>query len=922
MTPARWQRLQELFDALLALPEAERAAWLAQQGDPADVQREALALVAADAASDAASSPITRELRDAASQLDAALPPGTRLGPWRLLRELGSGGMGTVFLAERADDSFRQQVAIKLLRGVPTRAAAERMRRERQILADLVHPHIARLLDGGESADGQPYLVMEYIEGRGLLEHAAGLPVAGRVRLLQQIAGAVHFAHQRLVVHRDLKPANVLVRSDGSPVLLDFGIAKLLDAEEAGHAPTQAWFTPGYASPEQRRGEPVSTATDVYALGALLAEVLSGQFAAPNAAGVVVPPSRRGLAGLSRPRQRELDAIVERATEPEAARRYPSAEAFAADLQRYLRHKPIKAGPDRAGYRVAKFLRRHRYAALVALGVALLALGFTWRLAVERNRARAAEVQARRESAAAENVVDYLTSLFEEAAPERAGARTIAPRDLIDRGLAALDTRLGAQPQQRARLLAALGDIYLRLGLVDPATAALEQAVALQRRMDAADARIGPTLYQLGRAYQLAERYDLASARYEDARREYERHDAAPAQMAELLGDLGPSLAHLGRIQEGLSAARNAVALAELAYGDQGDRLAFALMPLAETLRLAGQLDEARQHAERAVALLRAHRAQDDPDLVTALGHLSEVLRDQGEGGREIALLREMLAARSARYPADSQLIITVRNNLATALYMQGDVRGAADEFAAIVQILRPQAGADRTRYLIPLNNLASIREQMGDYAGAERALREVLDLSEAADGAHDDPRFVTFRQNLGRTLMLEGKLDEAWPLLSRDIPGSSDASEIRMERARQLLHEGEWMRRRGRHADAHAYLARAAAAFDALYPQPHARHGSIARAQGLLLRDEGRLAEAEAALRRASEILDAKAGRAAPAAVEAKIDLADVLLRLGRGAEALALLDAVAQPLRDKFVPEAPARRLHEQLHRQAARG
>jgi tetratricopeptide (TPR) repeat protein len=920
MSDARWQRLQELFEALVALPPADREAWLATQPDEASLKQQALALAQADAPAEQIASPITRELRQAASLLQHTASP-QRLGPYRLLRELGAGGMGTVFLAERADDSFRQQVAIKLLRGLPTRSAAERMRRERQILADLAHPNIARLLDGGETADGQPYLVMEYIEGRDVVTYAATLPIADRLRLLQRIAAAVHFAHQRLVVHRDLKPANVLVRRDGTPMLLDFGIAKLLDEDHAGsHAPTQAWFTPGYASPEQRRGEAVSTAADVYALGALLAESLSGDFAAPDAQGNIVPPSRRGLTGLPRTRLRELDAIVERATEPEPTRRYASAEAFAADIERFQREKPVHAGPDRSGYRIRKFLRRHRYATLGGIAMLVLAIGFTWRLAIERNHALAAQADARRESAAAESVSDYLVSLFDAASPEQIGARQVSPRELIDRGRSEIDSRLAAQPEQRARLLAALGDIYQRIGLVDPAIDALEHAIALQRETDPESPRIGTSLHALGRAYQLAERYDLAAARLDEARQEFEHHDATPAQMSDLLADIGPTLAHRGHVEDGIAAARNAVALAELAYGNDDDRVAVVMLPLSETLRLGNQLDEARSVADRAVTMLRARRAKDDPQLITALGHLSEIVIAQGDLAKNEALLREMLAARAERFPPDSQMIIVVRNNLATGLYLQGRVREAADEFAAIVAALRPQRQKNPTRMLIPLNNLASIREQTGDYAAAESAFREVLDRTQSDDHDAENPRLATFRQNLGRTLMFEGRLDEAWPLLAHRIEGSSDAMELQVERARQLFHQGEWMRRRGRKTDALDYFARADAAFTKLYPEQNARQGTLARARALLWRDEGKLDDAETEMRRAVRILTAKSQADGPATLEAKVDLATLLAQHGKTKEAREIVADVDTPVRAKFVEQSPTRLALDALRKQLA--
>ncbi|HEY0233075.1 MAG TPA: serine/threonine-protein kinase, partial [Dokdonella sp.] len=228
MSQTRWQRLQELFDGLIATPPRERAAWLAAIDADDALKREALAL--AEAECTGAEDGMTRQLRDAAARIVTPHGGDQRLGAYRLIEEIGSGGMGTVFLAERVDENFDQRVAIKLLRGLPTKETTERMRRERQILADLSHPHIARLLDGGSTADGQPYLVMEHVGGVPLNEFCRrhDLSIAARLRLIQKICAAVQYAHQRLIIHRDLKPGNVLVRADGEPVLLDFGIAKLL----------------------------------------------------------------------------------------------------------------------------------------------------------------------------------------------------------------------------------------------------------------------------------------------------------------------------------------------------------------------------------------------------------------------------------------------------------------------------------------------------------------------------------------------------------------------------------------------------------------------------------------------------------------------------------------------------------------------
>ena len=354
MSQARWEALERLFDEGSSLPASERADWLAALDVDAALRAQLRRMLEADLDAEQRGPALTRRFESVLVEGGAAPSAGQRLGPYRLERELGSGGMGVVFLAERSDEQFRQQVAIKLLRGHAGADAARQLRHERQILAGLVHPNIARLLDGGETADGRPWIAMEYVPGEPIATavQRLGLPLARRIELVRDLAHAVHYAHQRLVVHRDIKPANVLLREDGRPVLLDFGIAKLVDPESRTADATQPWFTPAYASPEQRRGQPLSTATDVYALGLLLFELLTDLPPDPDPEGALRLPSsvaaarRRALRG-------DLDRIVLRATAIDPARRYASAEALADDLQRHLAGRPVRAVPDSLAYRGA-----------------------------------------------------------------------------------------------------------------------------------------------------------------------------------------------------------------------------------------------------------------------------------------------------------------------------------------------------------------------------------------------------------------------------------------------------------------------------------------------------------------------------------------------------------------------------------------
>jgi serine/threonine-protein kinase len=916
MSDARWQRLQELFESLLTLAPEARAAWLDGVDADADLKREALALAAASTDEDGTPG-LTGHLSALAAQAVAPQPGPQRIGPYRLLEEIGSGGMGTVFLAERVDADFDQRVAIKLLRGIPTRESTERMRRERQILADLSHPHIARLLDGGSTADGQPYLVMEYVEGEPLntfcRRHALVLDV--RLHLLRKICGAMQYAHQRLIIHRDLKPANVLVRSDGEPVLLDFGIAKLLGDSADTVQTGLPWFTPAYASPEQRGGHAVSTATDVYGLGLLLYEAVADTAPQRDAAGRL-PPLAAGKA--QRGKLADLDRIIAKATQAEPERRYVSAAALADDLQHLLRGHPVQAAPDTLLYRLGKFAGRHRFA--VAAGTATLVLAgvFTWRLASERDRALRAEALARQQSATAESVVDYLVSLFHSASPEETGTRPIAPRDLVDRGRREIDARLASAPHQRARLLGALGRIYMEIGLPDEAAESLGSAADLERS-DGTPRGRAAWLMEQGYALNLAERPGAA----EPVLREGVAllGEVAPADRklaADLLTTLALAQARNGDPRAGLANVQRAIGYSAQASGEDSTEYAQCLYARAETELRLGQLEAAEVDAQRSVELMRRHLPEDAAEVLSAQGFLSSVYEQQGRYADGERLLRGMLKVRLRTLEPGSAWAVTARNNLAQAIQLQGRIVEATALMRENVDHMRAQHQEDTSSYFIGLNNLASLLEQAGDLATALPMFTEVLQNAERASAKTPDPRLSLYRQNLGRSLMLNGHLDAARPLLERPVEGDADSRDLAVERGRRLLHLAEWMRRSGKLDEALAYTDQAAETFAALLGDEHPRLGAVARTRGLILRDQHRLAEAEATTRRAAGILSAKAGRDANATIDTELQLAEILFALGRADEARTLQQRIEPLLAGRFVDNAEVRRRCVALGRQ----
>jgi eukaryotic-like serine/threonine-protein kinase len=603
---ARWDEISFALDALLDLDGAAREREL-QQIDARDptLARELRALLLADADTGL----LERGVASAAPQLIADLAAGGAesasvsgrvIGRWRVLRELGRGGMGEVLLAERADEEFAQVAALKRLkRGMDSEELLSRFAQERRILATLNHPNIARLLDGGIDVDGRPFFAMEYVEGVPITDYACAnaLGVRERLQLMQSVCEAVAYAQGRLVVHRDLKPSNILVDARGEPRLLDFGIAKLLD-DSGGPALTGTGMrvlSPAYAAPEQILGEPVSTATDVYALGVMLYELLTGQLP-HRRTGAISDASAEALARetAERPSQalrREEESIVERAygkrapererfarevsgdldrivlgalkREPE--RRYPSAAAFADDLRLYLDGRPVSARPDTSGYRLRKFLRRHRVGA-IATALVLLSLiaGFgvaLWQAGVASHNARVAERSARhaeeqaqraeRQAQRAQQVTRFVVSLFEATNPERSvsGAEMTA-LDLVRHSAGRVATEMSDFPEAQGELRVTMGESLVALGDVDAGVAHVEAGVAqLREQSDVSPAVFGSALHTLAMRYEVVGRLDDAQKAVDEAFAVLERQSdpdalarislrTTQAKLAGLRGDL------------------------------------------------------------------------------------------------------------------------------------------------------------------------------------------------------------------------------------------------------------------------------------------------------------------------------------------------------------------------------------------------
>ncbi len=708
---------------------------------------------------------------DVGSALRAAvIQAGSRIGGYRLLREIGSGGMGSVFLAEREDREFRHQVAIKVVRGFPTQQILERFRRERDLLAALRHPNIARLYDGGTTEAGQPWLAMEYIDGQSLdlwcREHKPTLDQ--RVRLFQALCAAVQHAHQQLVVHRDLKPANVLVRGNGEPVLLDFGIGKLLD--EQGDSRETILFqvmTPAYASPEQLRGESVTTLSDIFGLGLILFELLTGVPLRKHAGDTTrLVPSRvagtgeHWLRGDARLLRGDLDNIVRKALREEPERRYQTVAALSADLDAWSTGMPVSAVPDSWRYRLGKFVRRHPLAlgATAATILALAALSF--QLASQRDRAFAAEALALREAESANQSVQFLVDLFARASPETTRGRDLSVRELIEQASGELHGREFGRAEIKARLELALGEIYISLGLPELAVSNLGQAVERLREAPGEERLLARALRQLTRAHDQLGQSEIAHGLGSEALTLARRHyPAGSLETGHMLQTLGVSESKLRQFDTALSHFEEAKAIFEAS--GRREQLGAVLHNQGWTLGLMGRERDALPVLEQALRLKREGLGTDQhPSVITTLSQIASVHARLGDSQQAVDGLQQVLALERRVVGEPSSRIGATWNELGSTLHDAHRYEEAEQAYRNAIDQYR-QLGQDSSAELaLPINNLATLLEDLGRVEEAVALYRRSLTMREESGAPQ---RSVAHAQaNLARGLAQIGERAQA----------------------------------------------------------------------------------------------------------------------------------------------------------------
>ncbi|MCS6804680.1 MAG: serine/threonine-protein kinase [Acidobacteriota bacterium] len=780
MTPDRWQQIQDVFYATLEREPGQRAAYLDEvcAGD-LDLRAEVESLLESAERAESLVHAAIEDVVTLATQEQAPSEAGQQVGPYQLIREIGHGGMGTVYLAARADEQYQKQVTVKLIkRGMDTDEIIRRFRHERQILANLDHPNIARLLDGGTTEDGRPYFVMEYVEGQPIDEycHAHALSTRERLKLFRTVCSAVHYAHQNLVVHRDLKPSNILVTSDGVPKLLDFGVAKLLHPESDAQTLTATVMglrpmTPEYASPEQVRGEPITTASDVCSLGVLLYKLLTGhppylfkshslqeierviceeepekpstavsrQWSVVGGRWSVATDERqrstdekqrsmdeeqRTAKKLRHELEGDLDNIVLMAMRKEPQRRYSSVEQFSEDIRRHLVGLPVIAQKGTVRYRVGKFIGRHKIGIVVTAAFVALIIGFGVTMAIQSARIARALERAEQGEAKAKQVSAFLVDLFKVSDPSEARGNTITAREILDKGAEKIGKELKGQPEVQATMMDTMGRVYQSLGLYDQAAPLLEEALKRRQQM-------------LGE-----EHLDVASS----------------------LDSLGGLWHDKGQYEAAEPLFRQALTMRRKLLGDEHPDVATSLNNLALLHYDKADYEAAEPLFREALTMRRKLLGEQHPDVAQSLNNLALLLKSKGNLAAAEPLYREALALRRKLLGEEHPLIALSLYNLATLLHTKGELEAAEPLFRQALAIDRKLLGNEHPDVAADMNNLALLLQDKGDYEAAEPLLREALAIRRKALGEqHPLVAFSLF--NLAGLLHVKGDLAPAEPL-------------------------------------------------------------------------------------------------------------------------------------------------------------
>jgi len=805
MNPEQWEKVQSLFEKALDLEPAERENFLRSEcGNDKELFYEVLSLLSADENQHSIFSGSAADYI-AADETNLA---GKNFGNYRAIKQIASGGMGSVYLAERADGVFEQKVALKVVKpGMNSHEIISRFEDERQILARLQHPNIARLLDGGISESGLPYFTMEYVEGKPITDYCddKNLTIEQRLELFKKVCEAVFYAHQNLVIHRDIKPSNILVKEDGTVKLLDFGIAKVFEEDEDQKSLTRTGMrvmTPEYASPEQVRGEPVSTATDIYSLGLILYQLLTGcppyevpttsalemeriicltdpqkpstmitkMYSSSSGTKQNISPefiSSKRKTTIRRLKKRisgDLDNICLMAIRKEPERRYSSIVQFINDIDNHLTGLPVIARKSTASYRTKKFIQRHKVG-VVVIAVSVLIIGilttfYTIQLAEERDRAQL-------EAEKSKKVSEFLSGIFKVSDPEQSRGETITARELLDNGVKKIESELSGQPEVMANMLGVTGNVYKSLGLYDNALVLLNRAYSIYDSLLGSDSpETAKSLNDLAGLNFAMGNYESAIEKYsETVKKRKNIFGDESLETAESMNDLAMVLREEGDYNQSEMLLTNSLSIRKKLLNPESQEVAQSINNLALLKEDMGQYAESKKLFEESLKIKEKAYGKVHPSVTETIGNLAMLLQQMGEYEEATKLFNETLDIDKKLYGDVHPSISTDLYNIASNTALMGNLNEAEKLYSDVLELDKKLLGDEHPYIALDLNNLAGIHSDKGDYKKAEELYKKSLALNKKIYGdVH--PEVATSMSNLGVMYERWKKNDLAEPLL------------------------------------------------------------------------------------------------------------------------------------------------------------
>jgi serine/threonine-protein kinase len=800
MDSKRWEKLQRIFEAAIELPPLERESFLKEacQGDRA-LFDEITAMIKADSTHN---SLLDHPIQENISSLMSNDQINKRIGPYQIIKEIGSGGMGAVFLANRVDGQFEQQVALKLIKpGMHSGDIISRFEHERQILAQLQHPNIARLLDGGMSDDGLPYFSMEYVSGMPIDRYCDHhqLSIEDRIELFITICHTVQFAHNNLIIHRDLKPGNIFVTNDGSVKLLDFGIAKVFDEDKDLPGLTRTGnyaMTPEYSAPEQIQRKMITTASDVYTLGLILYELLTGlrpfKFNSSSLLDIEriitsTEPERPSsvikklqsqtseennnlLKTIGEYRQvssdrlrrklgGDLDNICMLALNKEPARRYGSADQLGRDLQRYLKGLPVRARKESLSYRTQKFIRRHRWSVLSSTFVIFTLISivtyYTILLSNERDKAIA-------EAEKAKAVSTFLEDLFKSSDPSESKGATITAREILERGSDRIESELSEQPEIQARMFDVIGTVYYTLGLFEEALPLFYKSLKLRNSMyNKNHPDIALSLNNIGYLYCEMGEYLLADSLLNKALAINKRHlSHYDPEFAKVYGGLAWNWNLRGDYKKADSLYRKAI---EIQHINNDPNVGVNYNNLALLMHEMNRYEEADEYFKKSLDILQDAYGEVHPEVATTYYNYGQLQRDVDNIDEAIEIHKKVLSLDRQLYGDEHPNIAYSLNGLASMMDKTGNTAEAEKLYRQALLLRRKLLGKEHPDVGYSLNNLGRALVKRGAFDEAEKLFFEALDIHRRGNG-ENHPAVARTLKNIGSSYYHQKKY-----LLSKD---------------------------------------------------------------------------------------------------------------------------------------------------------